>query len=292
MAKVDRSSEWETITPDKARKYLATSEGNPRYGASSKVVNRDAVTKLVADMRANKWVDTGEAIQFDWNGHLINGHHRLTAIIQSEKSQEILVVRGISPMAKRYIDTSTKRSLVQRLASEGFGVEIANTKTVGALRLAVCFRKGASFATHTMSDDWFVGFIDDHIEAYSFAYEAAGLNSKKNLTSGAEFAHALAEAYECGVDKQMLKRFCDIVNTGRYSGEEETAALELRNWKINRPQDFGGRAPNERMATSEAIQTYIAKFVEGDPASRRINQNQIIGIYTFRNIEREEKENG
>lgn len=290
MAKEKRSSEWETITPDKAKKYLATSEGNPRYGASSKVVNKAALSKLVSDMKANKWIDTGEAIQFDWNGHLINGHHRLTAVVQSGKPQEILVVRGISPMAKLYIDTSTKRSLVQRLAADGFGPEIANTKSVGALRLAICFRKGESFATHSMSDDWFVGFIGDHIEAYSIAYEVAGLNSAKLLSSGAEFAHAIAEAYECGVDRQILKRFCDIVNTGRYSGDGETAALELRNWKISNPQDFGGRRMRERMAASEAIQTYIARFTEGDPTSRRINRNQIMGIYTFRNMEREGKE--
>ena len=290
MAKEKRSAEWILVTPNVAKEYLATSEGNPRYGSSSKLVNEQAVKKMVDDLKNNRWFDTGEAIQFDWNGHLVNGHHRLSAIISSGKSQELLVVKGISPQAVPHIDGINKRPLPQRLAAYGYGADIANGKTVGAIRLAICFRKGRSFMEHYMSDEWFMDFVNEHQKAYAFAYEATGLGYYKNVTSGSEFAHAIAEAYEDGVDPMMLKRFCDVVNTGRYNGDGETAAIELRNWKLSNPKDFNARNSKDRMANSEAIQTYLNRFVEGAAISRKVANNQLVGVYTFHNIEKESDE--
>jgi hypothetical protein len=51
-----------------------------------------------------------EPIQFDWNGKLLNGHHRLQAISECGRSVKILVIWNLDPAVKAFLDQGTKRT--------------------------------------------------------------------------------------------------------------------------------------------------------------------------------------
>lgn len=89
----------ETVTPELADYMLSTR--SPQQRALFKEAK---VGPIERDLRNGRWVEKGDPIRFDWSGRLIDGQHRLEAIRRSGVTLELLVVRGLSPDAWRYID--------------------------------------------------------------------------------------------------------------------------------------------------------------------------------------------
>lgn len=80
--------ESKIITPDVARSMLATSAGNRPIG-------RRRVGLLIEAMKAGTWAShNGEAIKMSPEGHLVDGHHRLTAIVVSGTTVTMDVAYG------------------------------------------------------------------------------------------------------------------------------------------------------------------------------------------------------
>lgn len=80
----------------------------------------DSKVKLYAErMRAGEWRLNGEAVIFDKNGDLIDGQHRLWAVIESGVTVQMLVVRGVDPDVRPTIDTGLSRSIRDVLAMQG-----------------------------------------------------------------------------------------------------------------------------------------------------------------------------
>lgn len=67
--------EVETITPELAADLLSRNMKN-------RPVSQQRVRKYMAAMVAGKWLLNGEAIKISIDGRLIDGQHRLKAIIQ------------------------------------------------------------------------------------------------------------------------------------------------------------------------------------------------------------------
>jgi len=115
----------ETISPERAAALLASSRGN----RSLKVVR---VRRLTADMRNGAFHMNGETIKIDAAGHLMDGHHRLTALIAARVTLPFLVARGVPADAARTVDAGVARSPADRLRMEG---EINVTTIAAALAL-------------------------------------------------------------------------------------------------------------------------------------------------------------
>jgi len=94
------------VTPEIAAHWLAT-HGN---AINRKVVNR--VEEYVATMAAGRWVTSGEfAISFrKGDGMLLNGHHRLQAVVKHGLAVLFVVRRNVDPAAIKYMDTHAART--------------------------------------------------------------------------------------------------------------------------------------------------------------------------------------
>ncbi|OJX94047.1 MAG: hypothetical protein BGO96_09580 [Micrococcales bacterium 73-15] len=103
---------FERITPDLAREYLGKNTGNRNLKPLK-------IGGYVRDILADRFLPTGESIKFDWNGRLIDGQNRLTAVIESGKPVTILVVRGLDPEVQKILDTGSKRSAGDALKMSG-----------------------------------------------------------------------------------------------------------------------------------------------------------------------------
>ena len=82
----------ETITPELAEQYLGNNHKH-------REIRDSKVEKLAAAMTDDNWQLNGKTIVFDKDGVLLNGQHRLTAVILSGKSLTTLVVKGIEKEA-------------------------------------------------------------------------------------------------------------------------------------------------------------------------------------------------
>lgn len=80
----------ESVTPELAKKILDGDPGRNRRQRPQRV------TRYASDMRAGKWRLTGEPVRLDENGVLLNGQHRMAAIIQSGCTVPLMFVSGIS----------------------------------------------------------------------------------------------------------------------------------------------------------------------------------------------------
>lgn len=74
------------------------------------------VAKYARDMKAGRWVFTGESLGIDDEGYLCNGQHRLKAIMQAGIIIKIPFVFGLHKDAMKAMDTGSSRSYSDVLA--------------------------------------------------------------------------------------------------------------------------------------------------------------------------------
>ncbi len=84
-----------------------------------RTISRDAVERYAVDMSTLDWVFNGAAILISNTNELLDGQHRLSAIIESGENQVVLIVRGIDPVAMATIDAGRKRSYADSLKIRG-----------------------------------------------------------------------------------------------------------------------------------------------------------------------------
>jgi len=120
------------ITPRMAERMLESIEIN-------RSVSRRWVSALADQMTAGEWSETGETIKIDEDGHVIDGEHRLRAVIQSGTTIKTLVAYGVQASARSKMDTGYKRSGHHALHLLG----VKNAAAVSAaLRALVCMQRG------------------------------------------------------------------------------------------------------------------------------------------------------
>ena len=92
------------ITPEIAKTMLQTNTDNRSKRGWW-------VTGLAQMIKRGEWVTTHQGIAFDSDGRLIDGQHRLEAIIESNTPVDLLVVKGVSKEAYKVLDNGVKRTL-------------------------------------------------------------------------------------------------------------------------------------------------------------------------------------
>ena len=93
----------ETITPAIARAMLENNDHNRRLAPSH-------VRRYAADMAAGQWTINGEAIKVDTSGNLLDGQHRLAAIIVANVAVQTVVARGLDVGTRLTMDQGRKRT--------------------------------------------------------------------------------------------------------------------------------------------------------------------------------------
>lgn len=143
----DPAIAWVTITPGDAEQMLESNEANRN-------MRNRVVSAYARDMEADRWLVTGETIKLGRGGELLDGQHRLQAIIQSGKAQRLLVVRGLDPDTRVVIDTGAGRNGGDALRMAGIGGNNPYALAAAA-RLLVLWESGrlTHMSSGTRADD-------------------------------------------------------------------------------------------------------------------------------------------
>lgn len=104
---------FELITPQKAVEYYKKNTNNYRPKVNKNYVH------LVRDILKFHWTITGETIVIDELGILIDGQHRLEAIIKQGIALPCIVVEGVPKEAKDMTGNAVPRKLWNRLQNHG-----------------------------------------------------------------------------------------------------------------------------------------------------------------------------
>src|SRR5947208_280008 len=105
-------SRVQKITPDKAEEMLAANTAN-------RPVSKSTVRAFAEAMRRGDWLVTHQGIAFDTNGVLVDGQHRLAAVIEAEIPVEMMVFTEVEPDIFDVLDTGKRRNAADVLAIEG-----------------------------------------------------------------------------------------------------------------------------------------------------------------------------
>lgn len=102
----------EVIGPKEARYLLQMNTHNRN-------IRQQQVSSMARDMKEHRWVLNGETIKVSDEGALIDGQHRLLAVVESGAMVPMLVVRGLPAKAQDSVDIGSKRSLRDQLQLAG-----------------------------------------------------------------------------------------------------------------------------------------------------------------------------
>ena len=100
------------VTPEIALAWLDRNDQN-------RALSRDTAKVLSAEMSNGYWRENGESVVFDRAGILIDGQHRLQAVLNSGHTYRVPVITGIEAEARPTVDTGKKRSGAANLQMAG-----------------------------------------------------------------------------------------------------------------------------------------------------------------------------
>lgn len=145
------------ITPQLAAEWLGMNVEINRSVRNAKVAS------IARDIKNGAWRITHQAIAFDWEGKLIDGQHRLRAIVKSEIPTKVWVFRGLDPHCFTVIDSGCARTASDALKKHG----IKNTTAVAAgVRLVLKHKKQhRTSRLHTKT------FANSHTEIERYALD-------------------------------------------------------------------------------------------------------------------------
>lgn len=119
------------LTPSIAKGFLANNSNNRR-------VRKEQVAKYANDISNGNWLLNGETIKIAENGEVLDGQHRMLAVIKAGKSIVTLLAYGLPNNVFTTIDTGKPRSSSDVFYIDGINnstnVSSAVSKYLGLLR--------------------------------------------------------------------------------------------------------------------------------------------------------------
>lgn len=254
-------SRTETITPEIAVEYLKHNKENRKF--------RPGVAKRYADdMKFGKWQLTPQGISFYENGDLADGQHRLSAIVDSGCTVDMQVTYGV-PMECTIQDRGAKRSTGDILHMNGIKSGASTTNGISAVNYLFIAAGNHGLVSDSTIDE----FIRDGNNEQLLCDALSICNCKTNklqLMRKAPIIAAVFCALYCGVPKDGLYKFAEIVNTGFCNNANEQSAIVLRNYMI---QDFSNRNTAERRFAFVVTTNAIRDFASQTPRQKIYKSN-------------------
>lgn len=218
MVKFQDKIECEVITPKRAEDFLNRNTNNRKL--------RDGVVeKYAQDMKDGKWTECTVPIVFYDNGDVADGQHRLWAVIESGHNQKFFVLRGLPRSAGLNIDNGLGRTLVDNARISGSDGDLSNELVC----VARCVDLGSRFTGRNPSNALALQYVKMHEEASRWAIKHGPMGKfMRNSMS----LTAIARAWYLEEDKDRLARFCKVLGDGFSEGDQESAAVAIRNYLV------------------------------------------------------------
>lgn len=212
------------ITPEWALRLLETNYDNRTL--SSKLVRQYA-----DDMKAGRWPLNGESIKVDDRGNVVDGQHRLWAILESGITLRTVLVEGVANDSRRTVDMGRPRTASSILQMEGLASSTNVAAAAGAALRYQHYPEKVWSSSNIVSKVEIVDFARLHHEALNNGViRARDLDSIKPVVSAYAAFHF--EAVTLGFD-EPLSRFHHQVSTGA-NLDEGDPALTYRDWVLTR----------------------------------------------------------
>jgi hypothetical protein len=145
------------ISPETAADWLDNRNLSENRPFNNRRVSNHIVRKYAEAMSEGRWLLTHQGIAFDREGWLLDGQHRLHAIIEAGIPVEVMVIPGCDPETFSILDTGLRRQAGQLIPVNG--------KTVAAAARIIGTVTGAWSVRHVSAGIYDTQATNDQILA-------------------------------------------------------------------------------------------------------------------------------
>ncbi len=240
------------ITPERAAKWL---EGNIR----NRKIDHRWVDYLTDEILAGRWNTTHQGLAFDQNNTLVDGQHRLMAVLKSGCTIRSAVSYGLDKKAIDDIDGGNPRDDATRMSlTQNFGNEGITRYHTSALNDAIAGLTDKRKPAYHMRRE----AMEKHIDAVRFA--TAHISTKVKGV-GVAYVRAVIIRAWYWLDRDDLATFCRVLSTGIPESPLDVGIIRLRDHLMT----IGGQQNKvKRRETYAKVERVLITWMNGE--SRKI----------------------
>ena len=249
-------SRVEKIDPHRATKILENSKD-----IQNRHVNEKHVAWMADQMKAGKWTLNGEAIILDDEEQVIDGQHRLWAIVNSGVEIESLVTRGIDRRGFATIDTGSARTTGDVLGITGEKYAMVTAAVLGWIHRHENQKMMASPKATGFSSQVAISLLRKH-PGVRDAVEWTNVNKTHPVyrlvpASMLAFLRYQFAAYSTPKAEEFFGRLSDTI-----PDEVGSPTRILRDWILNRGKKFARQAAST-LETMAIMVKFWSAFIDG-----------------------------
>jgi hypothetical protein len=216
----------ENITPQMAAGYLKLNTFNRPH-------NELLVKRYSEAMKKGEWILTHQGIAFDRDNVVIDGQHRLKAIVESGRTVAVMVCRGLDPTVFRVLDRGRRRNLADDIAI-AMGEKRYRSQIASTVNMAIA---GSHVISHRSEAS---GNLDFAIKHYDLLYRVCSAT-----TGGTQMSWAVKTGVRAAFFNAM--RPADDDTPGPRGGYKIEDIFELINRYAAQQWDGGQDDPLFRL---------------------------------------------
>jgi len=216
IEKLGITAEVIMLTPDIAQEMLKANKDN-------RSIYPTHVKFLIDQMKSEEWEVDGMPIRFSKNGRLLDGQHRLTAVLESGIAYPCLIVRGLKNESFVVMDTGKNRGGKDVISIEGF----KNATQIAATCRQIIKLQARSQSRTRVSNTKLLNFVRENPDVYDHCtkqiklYVDFGRILSLSIISGVSY---LTEKKHAIKSQPFWEQLC-----GGYHLEENSPVALLRN---------------------------------------------------------------
>lgn len=251
-----------SVTPEQAQAWL-------NKPAKNRKISQRRVGLYAAMMKRGDWMLTNQGIAIDEYGMLIDGQHRLSAIVEAGVPVELLVIRAAPNKAQLVIDQGLKRTAHDQIGlREGWEITPMHIAVAKCIVMSVG-GPGQAVRKDTAVDIQLLDrFYIRHHKPIEFAVAQFACHATvRGVTIAPVIAPVARAHYTADVNK--LVRFCEVVATGMAEHKDDGPAVALRNWLLaGRDNAISARKGKDRFAIYKKAEIALRAFLNGESIQR------------------------
>jgi len=236
--------EFVVVTPAMATEWLG------RNFERNRTINNAAVARFATEMKAGRWSATHQGIAFDEHGFLIDGQHRLRAVVMAGVPVQMLVASYTTASPLDALDRGTTRNVgavleIGGVVGKGRGQSVA--AVCNMLENLLSGRRDRALSTDAIRHVY-----ETHREGIDFA---AGLTRAGRLAS----AFSAVAAYTFPISPPRIESlFNQAINN-------DQPAMYSGAWHLNKlmRQKGASNSHDTRLATAQAALKCVLLHMKG-----------------------------
>lgn len=254
--------EYVQVTPEQAREWL-------EKPAKNRKLSQRRVGLYAAAMKRGDWMLTNQGVAIDEFGMLIDGQHRLSAIVEAEVPVELLVIRAAPNKSQLVLDQGLKRLPHDQVGlREGWEVTPMHIAVAKSMLASVGgageMERRAMISDIQLMDRFYVR----HHKAVEFVCAQFVARQKVKGVTIAPVLAPVARAHYT-VDSNKLARFLEVVATGMADRKGDGPAVVLRNWLLaGRDNALSARKGKDRYAIYKKTEIALRAFLNNESIQR------------------------